>query len=149
MITLDTLHTNFQSGLDAIRNNTHSGFFLDSDRSPIERKEIAELLAALKENCTLKELFLRGITLSNQQFVDLLNATKCLKRLDLVNGFFTDFNAEEIGKALNTSSVTTLNLTLTGIVEEQALSVLKQLNETRKQQTSIHLWSKKVTLCAS
>jgi len=107
------------------------------------------LTGALRGNQTIKEIFLRGVTLSNQQVIDLLKATPQLERLDLVNGQVSDFNAEEIGKALNDSSVTDLNLTLTNIVEEQAKSILSQLSESRKQQTSISLWTKKVTLSIS
>lgn len=107
------------------------------------------MTGALRGNQTIKEIFLRGVTLSNQQVIDLLKATPQLERLDLVNGQVSDFNAEEIGKALNDSSVTDLNLTLTNIVEEQAKSILSQLSESRKQQTSISLWTKKVTLSIS
>jgi hypothetical protein len=63
-----TLHAHFEAGLTAIQNNTHSGYFLTGNKSC----QINELLDALKKNHSLKELFLRGIALTNQQFISII-----------------------------------------------------------------------------
>jgi hypothetical protein len=137
-----TLHADFEAGLTAIQNNTYSGYFLTGNKSC----EINELLDALKKNHSLKELFLRGIALTNQQFISIIKAAKHLERLDLINAYFEDFDAKEISNALNSSSIKALDLSLTNIVEENAKSILQQLDEARRKQTSIALWTKRITL---
>ncbi len=146
-----TLHADLKIGLNAIRNNTHSGYFLTDKHSNIGPYEVNQLLPALKENSTLKELFLRGITLTNQQFIEIIQSTKNLERLDLTNSYIIGFDAKEVGKALNLSSIKSLDLIFTiveehAIIEEQARNILHQLNEDRKRQTSISLWGTKISL---